>query len=139
MNDKTKEQLDKLKGTTAPAQPAQEEEFQQYNSAKPSVRLITEAGFRITFTNYTYLTQNEDAISYLDRQIASGLQGITKGEVVTTSDLDPMAKLRKELEAKIREELAQEAANAAKGITRDMGDTESKAGIKVATAKDVAR
>lgn len=138
MNDTTKAALDAVK-TKGAETSKQEEEFQQYKSAKPSIRLITEKGFRITFTNYTYLTQNEDAIAYLDRQIEAGLQGVTKGEVLTTSDLNPMAKLRKELEAQIRAEMAEEAKNAALGITRDMGETEAKAGIKVATAKDVAR
>lgn len=137
MNDNVKNQLSKL--DKKPETPPQEEEFQQYHSAKPSVRLITDNGFRITFTKFQYITQNQDAIDYLDAQIKLGIPGIIKGEIVTTTDLDPMAKLRKEIEEEVRAKLIKEAKDEALGIEKDMGETESKAGMKVASSKTVAK
>lgn len=116
-----------------------EQEFQEYTSARSSTRLITESGFRITFTNFQYLTQNEEAIAYLDEQIKLGLAGITKGKVLTTSDLNPMEALRKTMEAEIRAKIAEEAKNEALGITKDMGVTGGAPSISPASSKAVAK
>jgi hypothetical protein len=116
-----------------------EQEFQQYRCAKASTRLITTSGFRITFTNFQYLTQNAEAIDYLDSQIAcNGIQGITKGDVLTTSDLNPMEALRKTMEASIRKEIAAKAVADALGESKDMGYTDPLAKLNAATSKNVA-
>ena len=114
-----------------------EQEFQQYKSARPAVRLVTSAGLRLTFTNFQFLTQNSDAINYLDSEIAKGLQGITKGEVLTTSDLDPMQSMRKKVRAELLAELHEQASNEAAGKSRDMGETKNKAQISPASTKQV--
>ena len=126
--------------TTAPVKPADsdEQEFQQFKSARASTRMVTPLGLRISFTNFQFLTQNQDAIDYLDAEIAGGLQGITKGSILTTSDLDPMEALRKTVRAELLAEMKEEAANAVEGVSKDMGSTEAKPAIKVASTKAVA-
>ena len=115
-----------------------EAQFQQYRSARPAVRLVTHSGLRLTFTNFQFLTQSEEAIAYLDSEIAKGLQGISKGDVLTTSDLDPMQSMRKQVRAELLAELKVAAANEAVGNSRDMGETENKAKISPASTKQVA-
>lgn len=119
---------------------AAEEQFQEYKASRPSVRLITTGGIRITFTNFRLLTQSAAAIAYLDEEIKSGgLPGITKGELLTMADVNPMQTLRREVEAQVRAELKQEAADAVEGKSKDMGSTEAAAKLNVATTKAVAR
>ena len=115
-----------------------EAQFQQYKSARPAVRLVTYSGLRLTFTNFQFLTQSEEAIDYLDSEIARGLQGISKGDVLTTSDLDPMQSMRKQVRAELLAEIQAAAANEAVGNSRDMGETENKAKISPASTKQVA-
>lgn len=101
-----------------------EEKFQEYKSALSSVRLITDGkpGIRITFTNFKLLTQTKEVIEYLNKEIKLGLPGITKGALLSLDDVNPMQTLRREMEAKVRAEMAEEAKNAALGKTKDMGD-----------------
>jgi hypothetical protein len=114
-----------------------EQEFQQYKSAKSAVRFITREGLRLTFTKFQFLTQNQDAIDYLDEEIARGLQGVTKGAILTTSDLDPMQSMRKQVRAELLAELQQQAADEAAGKSKDMGETKNKAQISPASTKQV--
>ena len=114
-----------------------EQVFQQYKSARPAIRLVTPTGLRITFTNFQFLTQNEEFIAYLDLEISRGLQGITKGDVLTTSDLDPMQSMRKKVRAELLAELQEEASNAAAGISKNMGETKNRAQISPASTKQV--
>ena len=115
-----------------------EEKFQEYKAARSSMRLITDGGIRITFTNFRLLTQTKEVIEYLDDQLKKGLQGITKGELLTMADVNPMATLRREMEAKVRAEIAEELKQAALGNTKDMGSTEHSAQISPANTKNVA-
>lgn len=106
--------------------------YQQYKSAKPSTRIVTDKGIRIAFVGFELLTTDEQVIDYLDAQIKiHGLPGITKGEALTLADRDPMATLERQLRDKIRGELEAEMLAKAKGEVRDMGATEAK-GMKVA-------
>lgn len=132
--------LAKLKNKEAETEQTDEQEFQSYACSRSSTRLITPAGFRITFTDFKYLTQNEDAIAYLDYEIQAGnLIGITKGKVVTTSDLNPMEALRKTVRAELIAELAEEAKNSALGIVKDRGKTAGAPNLNVASTKTVAQ
>ena len=117
----------------------EEEVFQEYLSAKSGIRLVTPKGFRITFTDGRYLTQRQDVIDYLDNEIKEGLRAVTKGKSMTSSDLDPMESLRKKFFAEFAAKQAEEAKNKALGILPDMGTTEAKAGIKVASSATVAK
>jgi hypothetical protein len=128
----------KAKAETDAATAPVEAEFQQYKSAKPAVRFVTPVGLRITFTNFQFLTQSPDAIDYLDLEIARGLQGITKGGVLATSDLDPMQSMRKKVRAELLAELQEQAKNEVAGLSKDMGETKNRAQISPASTKQVA-
>jgi hypothetical protein len=128
----------KAKAETDAATAPVEQQFQQYRSAKPAIRFVTTVGLRITFTNFQFLTQNPDAIDYLDLEIAKGLQGVTKGEILATSDLDPMQSMRKRVRAELLAELQEQAKNEVAGISKDMGETKNKAQISPASTKQVA-
>lgn len=103
---------------------AEPENFQEYKSAKSAMRLVTADGFRITFTNFRYLTQNSNVIAYLDAEIANGMHSITKGDVVTTEDLDPNAAIKRQAVADYIAEQKKLKADAADGKFPDMGSTE---------------
>lgn len=109
--------------SNAAAKQKEEEKFQHYTSARVAMRLITEKGKKIIFTGYEFLTRDEDLITYLDNEIEAGLVSITKGKLLTMADRDPMEVLKKKHIAEYKEQLAQDAFNAAKGITKNMGDT----------------
>lgn len=112
--------------------------FQHYTCSRPSVKLTTPTGIRIAFTNYTYLTQDETVIEYLDKEIAAGLGIITKGELLSKEDSDPMERLRKKhIEDYLAEQKAKQEA-IGRGELPDMGTTGAKETLKTATTKDVA-
>lgn len=118
---------------------AQSVMWQQYKSARPSVRTITSSGKRICFTNYEYFTREKDVVEWLDSEISNyGLPGITKGELMSTSERDPMEKLKKQhiAEYLAAEEVAKIAT--ARGEYKDMGSTEKGANINPATSRIVA-
>lgn len=115
------------------------EKFQEYKSARVAVRMMTPEGIRITFTGHKFLTQNEAVIAYLDSEIKAGATHITKGEVLTTDDLDPMATLRREMKEEVRKEMEEEAKKKALGIVPNMGSTANKPTIQTSNSKDVAR
>jgi len=100
--------------------------YQHYSSARIAMRLVTEKGKRIIFTGFEYYTQDEDIIKYLDDEIKQGLPGITKGKLMSFAEKDPMEKLKREIIAEHEEKKAQEAADAARGIKKDMGNTKEK-------------
>ena len=123
--NKSLSSLAALKSTDSTDSPAaKEQEFKEYKSARAATRLITDTGFRITFTKYTYLTQNEDAIKYLDEQIKLGVPGITYAGIKTSSDLDPMAAMRKKFYAEFEAEQKAKLADAAIGKLPNMGNYE---------------
>jgi len=97
--------------------------YQHYSSARIAMRLVTEKGKRIIFTGFEYFTQDEDIIKYLDDEIRQGLPGITKGKLMSFAEKDPMEKLKREIIAEHEDKKAQEAADAARGIKKDMGNT----------------
>lgn len=83
-----------------------DEEFHVFYSTILSTRTVTDTGRVITFVNGKYITKIEEEIEFLQRQIASGVAYFytKKGEeVVTASDLDPMAKLRKQFMSELME------------------------------------
>lgn len=122
------------------ATPAASEDiiYQQYKSAKPSTRIVTDKGIRVAFVGFELLTVDEHVIEYLDTQIAKhGLPGITKGEALTLDDRDPMATMRRSLKEELRLEIEAELLAKHRGETRDLGETESK-GMKVAGTDKLA-
>lgn len=105
--------------------------YQQYKSSRPSTRVVTESGIRISFVGFELLTTDPHVMEYLDNQIAkNGLPGITKGEALTLSDRNPMATMERKLRAEIRAEMEAEALARSRGEFKDMGSTDAK-GMKV--------
>ena len=99
--------------------------FQHYASSRIAMNLVTEAGTKVRFVNHQYITADDEIIAYLDDQIKRGLNVITKGELLTAEDAEYLEKEAAELVA------------AAKGETRDMGETASKPDISPASSKSV--
>jgi hypothetical protein len=92
--------------------------FQHYSSAKSSMKMITPGGLLITFTAYSFQTNNEVMIEYLDSEISIGNTALTKGELLTEEEASPIAALKAKHFAEFE---AQQAATVAAG--RDMGNT----------------
>lgn len=116
--------LDKKK-----AEQKEEQKYQLYNSSRNSMRMITTTGRKITFVGYKYMTCEKEIIEYLDDEIDKGLNVVTKGELLTSKEADPMEALKMK---HIKEYLAkeqQELLEAVSGKTKDMGDTKSKEAI----------
>jgi len=113
--------------------------WQHYKSSRPALKMITKEGTRVVFTKFTFMTQDQLVISYLDAEIALGLNVISKGELLTAEESDPMEALRrKHIEEYKAEEIAKRVAEA-KGETRVLGNTEGGgAKLKTATTKHVA-
>ena len=106
-----------------------EKKYQQYASSRNSMKMITTTGRKIIFVGYKYMTCEQDIIDYLDDEISKGLNVVTKGELLTSKEADPMEALKKK---HIQEYLAkeqQELTDIALGKTKDMGNTKSKEAI----------
>lgn len=68
--------------------------YQHYTCSRISMNLITPEGHKICFVNFKFITQDTRLIAYLDEQISFGMRDITKGELLTADEADPMAKLK---------------------------------------------
>ena len=113
--------------------------WQHYKSSRPAMRMITKEGIRIAFTKFTYMTQDPSVIAYLDAEIAAGLNVITKGELLTAEESDPLEALKRKHVAEYKAELLAEQIAAMKGEKKDMGSTAvSPTKIKTATTEHVA-
>ena len=126
--------------STAPAEKAAPEaSFQQYKSSRHSTRMITPAGKKIAFMNFQFITSDQECIDYLDAEIEAGIRTITKGEKLTTKEIDPMARLKAEIIAEHEAKKTKDALAAFQGKSRDMGSTNVPAGkIKASSTKNVA-
>lgn len=123
-----------LAKVTAPEAP----KYQHYTSARVSMRLVTTAGKPIIFTGYEFLTQNKDLIEYLDKEIKDGLPGITRGELVSLEDKDPMAALKRKIIAEHEAKKEKDAIAAARGESKDMGKTAGASTLNPTSTNQVA-
>ena len=114
---------------------------QHYNSARSSVRLITKDGGKIAFAGFKFITNDPDIITYLNDEIAKGLPGITKGELLTSDESDPMVALKARIIKEHEEQKAKAAADIALGVTKDMGTSKAPGApaINPVSSKQVAR
>ena len=112
----------KNKGKETPVTPDKTPElkYQHYSCSRQAMRMISTGGRKITFVGYQYLTCEQEIIDYLDNEIAQGLRVITKGDLLTSKEADPLEKLK---EKHIAEYLATQRA-AQKGDA-DMGNTKT--------------
>lgn len=115
-----------------------EVKFQHYASSRIAMNLVTEEGAKLRFVNHQYITSDKREIEYLDDQIDRGLSVITKGELLTAEESDPMAALKRKHIAEYLEKEAAELVAAAKGEVRDLGTTDSKPAISPVSSKGVA-
>lgn len=113
--------------------------YQHYSSSRIAVKLITDKGKKVIFTNYQFITADQDIIDYLDAEIKAGMNVVTKGKAMTSEEADPMAALkRKHVAEYLEQQEALSKENAAK--SRDFGATEegSKTKIKPMSTEGVA-
>ena len=106
-----------------------EQKFQHYKSSRVSMRMITPGGKHIAFAHYTFITADPEVFAYLDSEIDYGIMVITKGELLTHSESDPMEILKRKFIAEYKEEEAAKAAKALIAGPRNMGSTKSKEAI----------
>lgn len=104
----------------------EEVKFQHYTSARQSVKLLTSSGRSIEFVNFQFITADEELIDYLNNEIRLGLTTITKGELMTAEEADPMVALKRKWQEEYDAELAEKAKKAALGQLPDMGNTKPK-------------
>lgn len=112
--------------TNTPAVKTEEKKYQHYKSSRVSMRMITTTGRMIAFTNYQFITCDQDLISYLDDEIGKGVNVVTKGELLTHSESDPMEALKRKHIAEYLEKEAEELKQQALGEVKDMGNTKSQ-------------
>ena len=137
----TKKTTTEQKKISEPPVLKEEQEFACYNCTRNSTIVITPKGKRLAFSAHKFITADDEAIAYLDKQIANkSLPGITRGDNVTTSDMDPMQAMRKKFYEEFQAEQAEAARKAALGEIPDMGSTlpENVAPKKVLTSDGVA-
>lgn len=108
---------------------AEEQKFQHYSSSRSSMRMMTSAGKKISFIGYKLITADQEVIDYLDAEIKAGLGLVTKGELLTSKEADPMEALRRKHIEEYKKEQAQLVADAAAGKLRDMGSTKTPEAI----------
>ncbi|PHQ81732.1 MAG: hypothetical protein COB66_01285 [Coxiella sp. (in: Bacteria)] len=101
---------------------AAERKFQHYHCARPSMKMITHKGTVIVFVAHKFITENEEIIAYLNSEIAAGCDVVTKGELLTELEADPMASLRERI---IKEE-AERIAAAAQKLQEDTAQAAMK-------------
>ena len=102
----------------------EQQKFQHYKCARPSMRMITSAGKRINFAKFELFTQDEDIIAYLDAEIKINPNvGVIKGALMSVEDKDPMAALKRQHYLEFQQQKEAEAVAAAKGEVPDMGNT----------------
>ena len=105
----------------------QEKKYNIYYSLRGSMRMCCPSGKPIHFVGGKFVTDEKEAIEYLDAELAARNKFIyvKEGEErVTSTDLDPMAALRRKI---IKEESKKIIAMAQKHLTasRNMGSTGS--------------
>ena len=140
MNDKVKEALEKVKNTQKEEEKTEQPEAAQestyvdprpdityccFITSKPAINFITESGKKVKFTGYRYITADPEIIDYLERQIAAGIRGLTKGDSIISKETDPMEAVRREEALKVLAEQEERARRAVMGETENMGESEN--------------
>lgn len=107
--------------------------YHVYISSKTNQRIAMTSGKLLTIIASKLITCQADEIAFLDECIATGFPGLSKGESVLASDLDPMNALRKKFYAEFV--AAQEAERTV--ATAVLADTSAAKLVPSSTA-DVA-
>lgn len=112
-----------------------QKQYNQYFSTRPSISITMPSAKRIRFVAGSYITDKQDEIDFLDKEIAIGHQMIfTKQgqEVVNEEALDPLAAVKKKA---VEEYLAKQAAQA--DPSRDMGNSTADLSTSIMTSKGI--
>ena len=89
-----------VKAVPAPVLPVPvEEEYQVYKSTIDNQKIVMQNGRVLRITGGKFITKDPDEIIFLNHEISQGFPYLHKGEVILTSDLDPMSALRKKFYA----------------------------------------
>lgn len=123
------------------APPGEEKTYQHYSSARVALRMITPRGKRINFVNHSFITDDEEIISYLDSEIRGGLNVISRGERMTHDAADPMSALKRKIIKEFLASQEKEAQRAAE-LVPDFGNTRSEtdlaSGVNPVTSQQTA-
>lgn len=121
---------------TSPAA-AEEKKYQHYAYAKAATQLITDSGKKFSFVDHKFITDDQEIIEYLDREIAAGLGVITKGALLSSRESDPMRSVKEKAVADYIAEQARLNTDKALGVSADMGKTDQKAQFSPMSTKEL--
>ena len=94
------------------------------------MQFITSGGKKFGFTHYRLVTRDEDVIAYLDLELKQGLPGVTKGELLTAEEADPMTAIKA---AAVAEYIATQKAIAEGSM--ELGNTKNAPDLKPMSTK----
>ena len=93
---------------TLPTTKEEEKTFNVYKSTMASHKLVTSTGKVLSIVDYQLITNNAEDIEFLDAEVKAGFPFLSKAEQVTSTELDPMAKLRAKMKEEARQEILAE-------------------------------
>lgn len=99
-----------------------EKVYNVYYNSVGSCKMVTEAGRTIAFVGGKYVTDIEEEINYLNKELALGnskLSVVPGQEQMTAEDLDPMAALKKQHIAEYLAEQEAQAGNLKAGTLKE--------------------
>ena len=85
-----------------------ESTYNVYESTMQSHKLVRTDGKAISVIGGKIITNDKKDIEFLDAEIEAGLIYLRPATQVTSTDLDPMSKLRAQMKAEAREEILAE-------------------------------
>ena len=106
--------------------------FQHYASSRNCMNLLTEDGSKICFVGFKFITNDQKLISYIDQQISLGMTEITKGELLTADEADPMMQLKAKHFAEfkaLQDAVSSSAQHPNKGPKKNILSTSGIAGL----------
>jgi len=129
--------LDKLKEKSEPAtkeaeqeKPARkEQEYQVYHCSRKSTRMVTTNGRPVVFANNEFITSDKEVIEYLDKELKDPRLGITKGEKISSAEIDPMERARRKV--------IEEAIASGEVVANSGSSFSQQGGVKPLTSADV--
>ena len=86
----------------------EEKTFNVYTSTMQSHKIMRNDGKTINVVQGQYITDDPKDIEFLDAEIKAGFPYLSEAETVTSTDLDPMAKLRAQMKEEARKEILAE-------------------------------
>jgi len=105
----------------------EDQKFQHYSCSRIAMKLITEKGTKIVFTNFKFITCDEEIIEYLNTEAKGCLKGVIKiGELLTHKEADPMEEVKRKAVEEYKEQQEELIKKRALGQMPNMGNTKTK-------------